>query len=113
MALLSDPAARRRLRRAAITYRVRREALLAGLAARGVGAHGRSGLNVWVPVPEEVAVVQRLLESGWAVSAGERFRLTTPPAIRITTATLEPTEADRLAADVARAIEPVRRPSVA
>jgi DNA-binding transcriptional MocR family regulator len=113
VALLSDPAARRRLRRAATTYRVRREALLAGLASRGVVAHGRSGLNVWVPVAEEVAVVQRLLESGWAVSAGERFRLTTPPAIRITTATLEPSEADRLAADVAHAIEPARRPSVA
>jgi len=113
VALLSDPAARRRLRRAATTYRRRREALLSRLAARGVAAQGRSGLNVWVPVPEEVAVVQRLLESGWAVSAGERFRLTTPPAIRITTATLEPAEADRLAADVARAIEPARRPSVA
>jgi hypothetical protein len=78
-----------------------------------VDAQGRSGLNVWVPVREEVPVVQRLLESGWAVAAGERFRLATPPAIRITTATLEPAEADRLAEDVARATLPVRRASPA
>jgi hypothetical protein len=36
----------------------------------------------------------------------ERWRLNSPPAIRITTATLEPDEAERLAADVAAAIDP-------
>jgi DNA-binding transcriptional MocR family regulator len=113
VALLSDPAVRRCLRRAASVYRTRREALLSALQRRGVDAQGRSGLNVWVPVREEVPVVQRLLESGWAVAAGERFRLATPPAIRITTATLEPAEADRLAEDVARATLPVRRASPA
>jgi hypothetical protein len=41
-----------------------------------------------VPVEEEVGVVQLLLERGWAVSAGERFRYEAPPGIRITTATV-------------------------
>lgn len=108
VALLVDPTVRRCLRRATSVYRSRREALLAALRRRGVEAHGRSGLNVWVPVREEVAVVQRLLESGWAVAAGERFRLASPPAIRVTTATLEPAAAERFAEDLVRVIEPAR-----
>jgi DNA-binding transcriptional MocR family regulator len=106
VALWRDPGVRRRVLRARRLYAARREALLRALAARGVEAHGRSGLNVWVPVPEETAVVQRLLERGWAVAAGERFRLRSRPAIRITTAALEPGHAPRLAADVAAALAP-------
>jgi hypothetical protein len=74
-----------------------------------VEAHGTSGLNVWIPVPEEVPAVQLLLESGWAVRGGEPFRLRTGPAIRITTSTLQPDEADSLAADIARILEPTFR----
>jgi hypothetical protein len=63
-----------------------------------IPAQGDSGLGVWVPVAEEVSTVQALLERGWAVSAGERYRFETPPAIRITTTTLGPGEAEELAA---------------
>ena len=100
-----------RLKRAERTYSQRRRALLAALGEHGIEARGRSGLNVWVPVPEEASVVSYLLECGWAVVAGERYRLESPPAIRITTATLEPSDAPRLAADLARALAPSGRTS--
>jgi hypothetical protein len=50
-----------------------------------------------VPVAEEAVVVQRLLERGWAVSAGERFRHRSPAGIRITTSDLGLAEAEQLA----------------
>src|SRR5207302_778640 len=76
------------LARATRVYARRRVALLEALSGRGVEATGGSGLNIWVPVSEEQPVVAGLLARGWAVAAGERFRLGTPPAIRITAATL-------------------------
>jgi hypothetical protein len=57
-------------------------------------------------VPEEAAVVQALLHKKWAVQAGERYRLRTPPAIRVTTAALQPKDAVRLAADLAAILRP-------
>jgi DNA-binding transcriptional MocR family regulator len=90
--------------RAERVYTERRSALVDALAAEGLRGFGRSGLGVWVPVPEEVAVVQFLLDEGWAVSAGERFRFETPPGIRITTTELEPREAARLAGALAASL---------
>ena len=102
--LESDAASRRRVLRAAGLYSERRESLVAALAARDIVAHGRSGLNVWVPVPEEVPVVQSLLAAGFAVSAGERFRLRTGPAIRVTIATLAPALVPALADAIATSL---------
>ncbi len=95
------------------TYRRRREALVDALAARGVPAHGRSGLNVWIPVVEEGATVQWLLGAGWAVLPGARFRLRSGPGIRVTVSTLDEAEAERLAGDVAAALAPGRRTRLA
>jgi len=95
------------------TYRRRREALVDALAARGVPAHGRSGLNVWIPVVEEGATVQWLLGAGWAVLPGARFRLRSGPGIRVTVSTLDEVEAERLAGDVAAALAPGRRTRLA
>jgi hypothetical protein len=50
-----------------------------------------------VPLAEEAAAVQFLLQRGWVVSPGERFRFNAPPGIRITTTELNPTDAKRLA----------------
>jgi hypothetical protein len=50
-------------------------------------------------------VASALLQRGWAVLACERWRIQSGPAIRITTATLQPEEAAELAADVATALE--------
>jgi DNA-binding transcriptional MocR family regulator len=108
-ALWSDPATDDALRRAAATYTTRREAFVRALAAHGIMAHGRSGLNVWVPVPEEAAVVAALAHAGWAIRAGERYRLRSGPAVRITTATLVPRDGERLAAALAEALRPARR----
>jgi DNA-binding transcriptional MocR family regulator len=102
--LWSDPAVEASLRDAAEVYTRRRDRLLDALAGRGIEGHGRSGMNVWVPVPEEARVIQRLLQEGWAVRAGEPFRLRTGPAVRVTTSTLEEWEADEFAEDLARAL---------
>jgi DNA-binding transcriptional MocR family regulator len=95
--LWEDPRVTRRLADAAATLRARREALVAALASHGVTAHGRSGLNVWVPVAEETPVVQHLLAAGYAVRAGEVYRLASPPAVRITAAALPASEAPAVA----------------
>ncbi len=89
------------LRAARRTYERRRRALIRCLEKHGVAARGVSGLNVWVPVPEETPVVTGLAERGWAVAAGERFRLASAPAVRITVAALPEEEAPRLAEDLA------------
>jgi DNA-binding transcriptional MocR family regulator len=107
--LWSDPATETLLERAAAEYASRRQALLGALAAHGIEAHGRSGLNVWVPVPEEAAVVAALAHEGWAVRAGERYRLRAGPAVRVTIATLAPRDADRVAAALARTLRPPAR----
>lgn len=97
--------------RAGRIYTERRQALLRALAERGIPAHGASGLNVWIPVSEESATVQALLHAGWAVRAGERYRIASAPAIRVTISTLEPRDAARFADDLARVITPARRGS--
>ena len=106
VALWSDPAVLAGGEAAAAVYRLRREALIDALAGHGIRAQGRSGLNVWVPVPEEQPMVAGLAAAGWAVTAGERFRSRSPAAIRITVATLAPAEAPAVAAEVARALAP-------
>ena len=102
--MCSDAATQGLLARAEQRYATRRTALVSALAERGIGSHGRSGLGVWIPVEEEAAIVQALAERGWAVGAGERFRYRTAPGIRVTTTTLQPDEARRLADDIAAAI---------
>jgi hypothetical protein len=54
-------------------------------------------------------MVQQLLARGWAVRAGEPFRLRSAPAVRITASTLEPAEARELAGAVAEALSTRRR----
>jgi DNA-binding transcriptional MocR family regulator len=81
----------------------RRDALLAALDRRGIPAHGRSGLHVWVPVREKGFAVRRMFDAGYAVLAGERFRLRTPPAVRLTTALLPAAEVDPVADALAEA----------
>jgi DNA-binding transcriptional MocR family regulator len=105
----SDRKTHAQLERAEKAYNDRRNALLRELRARGIEAHGASGLNVWIPVREESAVVQSMMAAGWAVQAGERYRIATGPAIRITTAALSAADAARVATDLARILAPARR----
>ncbi|GDY51262.1 GntR family transcriptional regulator [Streptomyces violaceusniger] len=73
--LMTDPETQALVAAARSAYARRREALLAALSARGIAAHGASGMNVWVPVRDEAAVVNGLRTRGWWVAAGARFRL--------------------------------------
>jgi DNA-binding transcriptional MocR family regulator len=77
-----------------------------------VTSHGRSGLNVWIPVPDETVAITRLLGAGWAAAPGTRFRIDTPPGLRITVSSLDATEIDPLADAVTEAIHAVGRASV-
>lgn len=86
--------------RAATVYTERRDTLLAELASCGITAHGRSGINVAVPVPDEGAVVANLALRGWGVRAGEAYRLASGPFIRVCTSTLTPQDSARLAVDL-------------
>jgi len=111
--LIRDREVARRLRDASRTYTERRQALIGELAAHGVRAFGRSGMNVWVPVADEEAVAAALLEAGFAVWTGARFRILSPPAVRVTTATLDPGDAPAVAGALAAALRPAGRSSAA
>ncbi|KPI19332.1 transcriptional regulator, GntR family with aminotransferase domain containing protein [Actinobacteria bacterium OK006] len=90
----------------AAAYGRRRDALIDALKQRGIEAYGRSGMNVWIPVPDETGAVARLLHAGWAVAPGARFRMSAPPGIRITVSTLTPDDIEPLADAVASAVGP-------
>jgi DNA-binding transcriptional MocR family regulator len=102
--LWTSPAAADAVAAAAAAYDARRSALVEALRRRGVAATGESGLNVWVPVVDETAVVTSLLRCGWAVAPGARFRQVSRPAVRITVSGLPPASTDHLADDVAAAL---------
>lgn len=101
--LLGASSTKRLLARAERTYARRRGALVDALTKHGIPAHSRSGLSVWIPVHDEATAAQALLERGWAVSAGERYRFDSRPGIRVTVTTLEPAEAKEVAAALAEA----------
>jgi DNA-binding transcriptional MocR family regulator len=107
--LWSDREVAATLRRATEAYRERRERLVAALGERGIEVRAPAGIAVWVPVPEETAIVQALLEAGWAVSPGAPYRLQSERAIRITTSSLREGEAERLATAIEEAMRPDRR----
>ena len=110
--LWRDKAASRRVQEAEIAYARMRELLHAALADRGVASRGRSGLNVWIPVPDETVAITRLLSAGWAAAPGTRFRIATPPGIRITVSSIDIDDVEPLADAIAEAVHAVGRASV-
>jgi DNA-binding transcriptional MocR family regulator len=112
VSLWRDQAAARAVHEAEIAYTRSREALRAALAARGVTSHGSSGLNVWVPVPDETVAITRLLNAGFAAAPGARFRIGTAPGMRITISGLAADDIEALADGVAEAVHAVGRASV-
>lgn len=95
--LLTDPGCAETVRVATETYRRRREGMIAALARRGVASTGPSGLNVWVPTPDEQAAVEAVRAVGYAVTAASPWRIVSPPAVRITISTLTPDDMERIA----------------
>jgi DNA-binding transcriptional MocR family regulator len=102
--LWSDPATERLLQHATQTYAARRAALVNALAGHGIAAEARSGLNVWVPLPEEVPVVQAMHAAGWAIRAGEPYRVRSRPAVRLTISQLDESDAPMVAAALAASL---------
>jgi DNA-binding transcriptional MocR family regulator len=103
LALWADEAVARRVAGARDSYTSRRGALVLALTERGLPATGRTGINVWVPIPDETAAVTRLRDAGYAVAPGALFRIGSPPALRITVSPLDPRDLGPLADAVAAA----------
>ena len=99
--LWDDPA----VARAAAAYRERREALAALLDAAPARAASTSGCPCRTRTPPSA----RCSPAATPSPPGRRTGSTTGPAIRITTSTVTPDEAPRLAAAVEAAITPPRR----
>ena len=97
LAMWSDRAVAAKVDRARDSYTARRTALVEALRHNGIGATGRGGINVWVPVPDETLAVARLRDAGYAVAPGSMFRIGTPPGVRITVSPLDPREIGPLA----------------
>jgi DNA-binding transcriptional MocR family regulator len=110
-ALLTDAASRAIVARAAETYDRRRDSMISALSTIGLKPLGSTGYNVWLPLSDEAATVQELAQAGWAVAPGERFRLSSPPGIRITASRVKPPMARRFAAALAHVLSGRHQPT--
>jgi DNA-binding transcriptional MocR family regulator len=110
--LWRDDAATRQVHEAENVYARNRQLLQTALADRGVVSSARSGLNVWIPVPDETVAITRLLGAGWAAAPGARFRINSAPGIRITVSGLDPAEVEPLADAIAEALHAVGHASM-
>ena len=112
--LWRDPAVSAQIAAAARSYDRRRDGLVAALAVRGVPATGRTGLNVWVGVPDEAVALAALRDAGYAVAPGSMFRLATGPGLRVTISPLDEAQVEPLADAIAAATQPAgQRPYAA
>jgi DNA-binding transcriptional MocR family regulator len=102
--ILDDDGTAALLEHAAGRYAARRARLVERLDRAGVLAHGRSGLNVWVPVDAEPPVCAAMAQRGWWVRAGHPYRLASQPAVRISVGALDDDQLDALATDLLAAL---------
>ncbi|GID95430.1 aminotransferase class I/II-fold pyridoxal phosphate-dependent enzyme [Amorphoplanes digitatis] len=100
-----------RIAAAGESYDRRRLALRDALAARGVRAHGTTGINLWVRVEDETRMVTALRDAGYAVAPGSLFRVEAPPGIRMTVSQIDDDSIEGLADDVAAAAYPATVPA--
>lgn len=107
--LLDDRKAQASVKRAADTYRARRDRMVSALAAHGVEASAPSGLNVWIPVANEQAVVEAARQAGFAIRAADPYRITSGPAVRITISALDDAQIDALASAICGHLDMPRR----
>lgn len=111
IAAWEDEDAKRAVERAGPVYARRQTALREALADRGLSAFGHTGLNLWVPVPDETAAVVSLRDAGYAVAPGRSYSLRGEQAIRISTGRLDEAQADRVAEAVAASADPAFGPA--
>ncbi|MFT5204462.1 MAG: DNA-binding transcriptional MocR family regulator [Candidatus Aldehydirespiratoraceae bacterium] len=108
LALLTDPAIDLLVGKAAAEYSRRRAALVAALAAHGIGVSIGAGLNLWIPVPDEQRAVVALAAHGIGVAPGAPFCVGPGdgPHIRVSIGTLRPADIEWVAATIAVAGDP-------
>ncbi|MDA0185731.1 aminotransferase class I/II-fold pyridoxal phosphate-dependent enzyme, partial [Solirubrobacter phytolaccae] len=102
IALLEDEATQRMVAAARAAYAERAALLVAALERHGVAVTiPPDGLNVWVDVPADAdRVAATLAERGWQVRPASAFAVGGPTrhALRVTTSTLTPEQAEAFAA---------------
>jgi DNA-binding transcriptional MocR family regulator len=108
LAQLTDDAALREVADAGRHYAERNAAFAAQLTERGLPAEAGDGLNLWVALPVEAALVtERLMRRGWLARTGAEFALRerSGPSrnLRLTVHDLSPEESERLLDDLAEA----------
>lgn len=108
-ALLTDDATRAGIQSAAGHYAHRNAAFARRLAERDLDSVPGDGLNLWVrlPVPGR-AVADQLMRRGWLARSGDEFVLADESAafhLRLTVHDLSDADADRLASDLAAAVQ--------
>jgi DNA-binding transcriptional MocR family regulator len=105
-ALGRDEAGAAGIAAAAVDYADRRLGLRDALTARGLDAHGATGINVWVRVPDETRAVGVLRDAGYVVAPGSLYRGVSGPGIRLTVSELDRADIEPLADVIAAAVHP-------
>jgi DNA-binding transcriptional MocR family regulator len=108
-ALATDADAARTVQAAGAHYAARNAAFVERLVARGIAASAGDGINLWIALPVAARTVSaQLMRRGWLARTGDEFVLSDPAAsrrFRLTVHDLSDADADRLAADLAAAID--------
>lgn len=83
---LTSPRSQHQVADARRCYERRRQGMIDALAQGGLPVPGDDGINIWVPVLDEVAALQSLAGGGIGAAPGSPFRIGTghPPRIRVT-----------------------------
>lgn len=97
VALLREAHTETQLQAARCTYTQRRTALVEALQKQGFPGTTGSGINLWVPVKNEAAMVERMTSRGYTVQAGQPFRLRAAPGVRLSVGNLPAEEAEAVA----------------
>ena len=106
LSMWTDPGVAETVAAGAREYDRRRTDVRGLLDQRGIESAGDTGLNVWVPVPDESHATATLLDSGFAVAHGSRFRQLSPPGIRVTVSNLADADVPALVAAIERCFAP-------
>jgi DNA-binding transcriptional MocR family regulator len=103
--MLADPRCHDQVARARRTYAARRAALVDALARHSVPVAAGDGFNMWIEVAQERDALVVLAAQGIGAAPGRPFLAAPLPGehLRITTATLAVTDAERVAAALADA----------
>lgn len=104
LSMLADPDAMEIVENAATTYQVRRTLLVDALIDEGLSPNPGTGMNLWIPVPNEQLTMLTLAANGIGVAPGRPFMVakTDQDHIRVTAASVAHGHHE-LAANIAQA----------